>query len=83
MVALGTWGLAHTQGADALRVRAEQLRDGGPAVVAQFMEELREEHLGLPLAEPDRVRVTDQLDAAVLATSEGSGDAPQPEVVER
>ncbi|MGX5697239.1 winged helix-turn-helix transcriptional regulator [Agromyces soli] len=64
MVALGTWGLAHSHGDPALRVRAEVLRDGGPDLVARFMEELREEHLGVPLAEPDRDRVGDRLAAA-------------------
>lgn len=64
MVALGTWGLAHSQGEPALRVRAELLRDGGPDAVAQFMEELREEHLGVPLAEPGRERIGERLAAA-------------------
>jgi len=63
MVALGTWGLAHSSGDPALRVRAEVLRDGGPEAVAKFMEELREEHLGIPLAEPTRARISDQLAA--------------------
>lgn len=61
MVALGTWGLAHSQGEAALRARAEMLRDGGPEVIAQFMEELREEHLGVPLGDPGRERIGEQL----------------------
>lgn len=68
MVALGTWGLAHRAGEPALRVRAEVLRDGGPEVVAAFMEELREEHLGVPLADPARERIGDRL-AAVRAAA--------------
>lgn len=63
MVALGTWGLAHSTGDPALRVRAELLRDGGPEAVTKFMEELREDHLGIPLADPTRARVSDQLAA--------------------
>lgn len=46
MVALGTWGLAHREGERRLRVRAELLRDGGPELVTEMMEELRELHLG-------------------------------------
>lgn len=63
MVALGTWGLSHSSGDAALRVRAELLRDGGPDAVARFMEELREEHLGIPLADPARPRISDRLAA--------------------
>jgi DNA-binding HxlR family transcriptional regulator len=48
MVALGTWGLAHRDGEERLRVRAEMLRDGGPEIVAAMMDELRETHLGIP-----------------------------------
>ena len=63
MVALGTWGLAHSAGSPTLRVRAELLRDGGPEMVGQFMEELREEHLGVALPDPARPRVSSQLAA--------------------
>lgn len=63
MVALGTWGLAHRTGDPTLRARAELLRDGGPEAVADFVEELREEHLGIPLADPARARITDRLEA--------------------
>ena len=63
MVALGTWGLSHRSGDPALRVRAELLRDGGPDAVAKFMDELREEHLGIPLADPTRPRISDRLAA--------------------
>jgi DNA-binding HxlR family transcriptional regulator len=63
MVTLGTWGLSHSSGDPALRARAELLRDGGPDAVAKFMEELREEHLGIPLADPARPRISDRLAA--------------------
>lgn len=45
MVALGNWGLDHREGERRLRVRAERLRDGGPAFVEAMMDELREIHL--------------------------------------
>jgi DNA-binding HxlR family transcriptional regulator len=72
MVALGNWGLAHRDGDQRLRVRAELLRDGGPRLVDEFMDELREIHLHIPRPNPDSPRPSDQLraayDAAVLRT---------------
>src|SRR5688500_10232022 len=53
MVALGSWGLAHRDGERRLRVRAEVLRDGGPELLDQFMDELRHLHLGAPAPDPD------------------------------
>jgi DNA-binding HxlR family transcriptional regulator len=53
MVALGSWGLAHRSGTPELRIRAELLRDGGPERSKQFMDELRETHLGTPGRGPD------------------------------
>lgn len=67
MVALGNWGLAHRDGTRELRVRAELLRDGGPALVNRFMDELREAHLGTPLPDPDQPRASEQLQAAFEA----------------
>jgi DNA-binding HxlR family transcriptional regulator len=61
MVALGNWGLANRPGTRELRVRAEILRDGGPELLEQLMEELREAHLGIPLPDPDRPRAADRL----------------------
>jgi len=74
MVSLGNWGLAHRDGEPRLRVRAELLRDGGPALVAAMMDELRELHLGIPRPNPDAPRPSEQLSAAYdAAMSEGSG----------
>ncbi len=72
MVAMGTWGLAHRDGTRELRVRAELLRDGGPALIERFMEELREAHLGLPLSDPDGPRAGEQLQAAYDAAMTGA-----------
>src|SRR5689334_14118686 len=68
MVTLGTWGLAHRDGARELRVRAELLRDGGPELAERFMDELREAHLGVPLPHPERPRASAQLREAYAAT---------------
>lgn len=67
MVALGTWGLAHRDGTPELRVRAELLRDGGPALIERFIEELGEAHLGVPLPRPHEPRASERLQAAYQA----------------
>lgn len=45
---LGAWGIRHRATSPRLRVRAELLADGGPRMWEQFMDELREIHLGKP-----------------------------------
>jgi DNA-binding HxlR family transcriptional regulator len=77
MVALGTWGLAHRDGEHRLRVRAALLRDGGPALVAALMDELRETHLGVPHPDADAPRPSAQLRAAYEAAMRADpGDTP-------
>jgi len=46
---LGEWGLRNRPTTPMLRVRAELLVDGGPALWEDFMAELRSEHLGASL----------------------------------
>jgi DNA-binding HxlR family transcriptional regulator len=67
MVALGSWGLAHRDGERRLRVRAELLRDGGPALVERLMDELREAHLGIARPDPAAPRASEELRAAYEA----------------
>jgi DNA-binding HxlR family transcriptional regulator len=43
---LGAWGIRHRTTTPRLRARAELLTKGGPKMQAQFMDELREIHLG-------------------------------------
>ena len=64
MAALGSWGLRHRPTTTALRVRAELLADGGPELWADFMAELRAEHLGAPPPPSDRPRATERLATA-------------------
>jgi DNA-binding HxlR family transcriptional regulator len=64
MAALASWGLAHRDGERRLRVRAELLRDGGPELLAQFMDDLRHQHLGVPRPDPHAPLAVDQLRAA-------------------
>ena len=75
MVALGSWGLAHRSGTPELRIRAELLRDGGPELAEQFMDELRETHLGTPRRRADQPTASEQLERAYeqLAGSDAAG----------
>jgi DNA-binding HxlR family transcriptional regulator len=45
---LGAWGRRHTPTEPALAIRAQLLEEGGPALWAEFMDELRHAHLGAP-----------------------------------
>lgn len=48
MAALGSWGRRHMPVSHELSVRAELLERGGPELWERFMDELREQHLGVP-----------------------------------
>lgn len=48
LVALGTWGLAHRATSPELAARQRVLEEGGSALQAQLMAELRAMHLGEP-----------------------------------
>ncbi len=51
---LGSWGLRHRPTTRELRVRAELLEAGGPELWTDFMDELRETHLGIPRPDTGR-----------------------------
>ncbi|GGL94054.1 winged helix-turn-helix transcriptional regulator [Nakamurella endophytica] len=65
---LGSWGLRHRPTSPALRVRAELLEQGGPALWAEFMDELRHAHLGAGTA-PRSPGVRERLAAAYRAAT--------------
>lgn len=44
---MAVWGRAYTPVSEELSIRAELLEEGGPKLWAEFMEELRERHLGI------------------------------------
>ncbi|MEJ3745083.1 helix-turn-helix domain-containing protein [Actinomycetes bacterium KLBMP 9797] len=48
MAHLGAWGRRHLPVTRELSVRAELLERGGPQLWEEFMDELREQHLGVP-----------------------------------
>jgi len=67
---LGAWGIRHRSTTPRLRARAGLLAEGGPQMWAQFMDELRETHLGQPLRTDDRARVTERLACAYASAAE-------------
>jgi DNA-binding HxlR family transcriptional regulator len=69
---LGTWGSRHRPTSRPLRIRAELLERGGPRLWQDYMNELRETHLGIPNPDRQDPPVTAQLaqayaDAAATA----------------
>ncbi|MEU6267731.1 winged helix-turn-helix transcriptional regulator [Saccharopolyspora shandongensis] len=48
MAHLGAWGRRHLPATRELSIRAELLERGGPELWDEFMDELREQHLGIP-----------------------------------
>ncbi|MGY1943517.1 winged helix-turn-helix transcriptional regulator [Nocardia asiatica] len=77
MAQLGAWGLRHRPTTKSLRVRAELLEAGGPALWAEFMDELRESHLGVPRPNSDRPSATQQLARAYADAVAESADADE------
>jgi DNA-binding HxlR family transcriptional regulator len=45
---MSAWGLKHLPVTEDLGTRAQLLKEGGPKLWAEFMDELRETHLGVP-----------------------------------
>ncbi len=73
MAALGSWGRRHMPASHELSVRAELLERGGPELWDRFMDELREQHLGIPRP-PGTPSVFAELQAAYeAAVAAGSG----------
>jgi len=66
---MSAWGLKHLPVTEELSIRAELLDEGGPKLWAEFMNELRETHLGVPQRrKPKRgVPVSRRLQAAYEA----------------
>jgi len=78
---IGAWGAKWLPVTDDLSIRAKVLADGGPALWAEFMEDLRVAHLGAPRpAGRDGPNVRERLQAAyeavVAASASGAGGTP-------
>ena len=72
MATLGSWGRRHMPASHELSVRAELLEQGGPALWDRFMDELREQHMGIarPAGTPS---VLAEIQAAYLAAVTEAG----------
>jgi DNA-binding HxlR family transcriptional regulator len=66
---MSAWGLRHLPVTEELGIRAKLLQDGGPRLWAQFMDELRETHLGVPRRRRPKpgASVSERLQAAYAA----------------
>ncbi|MGO4724951.1 MULTISPECIES: winged helix-turn-helix transcriptional regulator [unclassified Inquilinus] len=71
---MGAWGRRHTPATPELSIRAQLLEEGGPDLWAEFMDELRAAHLGLP--HPARgPSVGERLQKAYEAVRDSEGGA--------
>jgi DNA-binding HxlR family transcriptional regulator len=64
---LGAWGRVWLPVSEELSIRAELLEEDGPPLWDRFMDELRHEHLGMPLDTPANATVRATLQAAYEA----------------
>jgi DNA-binding HxlR family transcriptional regulator len=72
---MAAWGRRHRPASHELSVRAELLEQGGPALWNEFMDELRERHLGARLTPRPAVSVLERMNSA-FEQAVGSGGAP-------
>ena len=73
---LGAWGVRHLPVSRELSVRAELLERGGPEFWERFMDELREQHLGIA-RQPGQPSPFDELRAAFeVEVARGAESAP-------
>ena len=64
---MSAWGFKYLPVSEELGIRAQLLRDGGPKMWAEFMDELRETHLGLKRRRKSGPSVGERLQAAYQA----------------
>lgn len=64
---MAVWGRKYLPVSEELSIRAQLLEEGGPKLWAEFMDELREEHLGMKRKGKPRVPVFARLQAAYEA----------------
>lgn len=67
LAALSNWGVRYLPVTEELGIRARIMADRGPKLIARFMEELREEHLGQPAKRRRGPSVREELQAACEA----------------
>jgi DNA-binding HxlR family transcriptional regulator len=72
LAALGAWGRRHLPTTPELAIRAQLLEEGGPELWDEFMDELREQHLGIARP-PGSGSVFERLQAAYEAVAAEAG----------
>lgn len=74
---IGSWGRRHLPVSRELSIRAELLERGGPSMWNDFMEELRENHLGLRQSRRKRKQVSVMLQEAYEAAIQSPTRRPK------
>jgi hypothetical protein len=64
---MAVWGRKHMPVSEELSIRAQLLEEGGPKLWAEFMDELRETHLGVKQRRKTGPSVGERLRAAYEA----------------
>ena len=64
---MAVWGRKHTPVSEELSIRAQLLEEGGPKLWAEFMDELRETHLGVKRRRKTGPSVAERLQSAYQA----------------
>ena len=76
---MSAWGRKYLPVSEELSIRAQLLEEGGPKLWAQFMEELREIHLGAVRKKKPKISVGAQLQAAYELVMEKRHPSPAKE----
>jgi DNA-binding HxlR family transcriptional regulator len=71
---MGAWGRRYLPVSEELSIRAQLLEEGGPELWAQFMDELRERHLGIESARAGPT-ATERLQAAYESVKARAGSS--------
>ena len=61
---MAAWGFKHLPVSEELGIRAQLLSEGGPKMWAEFMDELRETHLGIKHRKRSKLTVGERLQTA-------------------
>jgi hypothetical protein len=61
---MSAWGVKYLPVTEELGIRAKLLTEGGPKLVSRFMDELREEHLGIKTKRRRGLTAREELQAA-------------------
>jgi hypothetical protein len=75
---MAVWGRKYLPVSEELSIRAQLLEEGGPKLWAEFMDELRESHLGIVPKRKAKISVGMRLRAAYELVMEKRGRPTAP-----